>query len=252
MNPSKPERKNLLEGLVLDAPYVKETRRLLQNLFRQQKSAPTEARSYMVTSAARGEGKSTTCALMAIVAARVFRKRTLVVDGDLHRPTLHTLIGVTRGPGLFELMRGTIQTDAAIRATPLSNLWVVSSGYPRDMTSEWYSDEAFRRVLQDLRPRYDIIFVDAPPVVPAIEPILMADHVDSILIVALAGKTPLALVRRSIQVLAPAKDKIAGIVLNNASNGLPYYFNYSYYGYEDTRVAQAPRKKRLSQKDKSA
>lgn len=229
--------KSLIDGLVLDAPYVKETRRLLQNLFRQQKTSPTETRSYMITSAARGEGKSTICALMGIVAARIFHKRVLVVDGDLHRPTIHSLFGVPRGPGLFELMRGSIATHEAIRATSVADLSVIPSGYPRDSLSEWYADEAFRRLLQELRPNYDMILVDAPPAVPAIEPILMADHIDALVIVSLAGRTPLALVRRSIQILAPVKDKIAGIVLNNAANGLPYYFNYSYYGYDAPKLA---------------
>ncbi|MGH7681250.1 MAG: hypothetical protein ACRENN_04610, partial [Candidatus Eiseniibacteriota bacterium] len=74
-----------------------------------------------------------------------------------------------------------------------------------------------------------------PPTVPAIEPILMAEHVDSILVVAMAGRTPVAMVRRSMQILAPVASKIAGVILNNAADGLPYFFNYSYYGYEQPK-----------------
>lgn len=234
----KRARKNLVDGLALDAPYVTETRRLLQNLYRQQKNAQTEIRSYMVTSAARGEGKSTICALMAIVSATIFRKRTLLVDGDLHRPTIHSLLAVPQGPGLFEIMRGSTATAEAASTTSIENLWVIPSGYSRDAISESYADEEFHRMLQELRPTYDVIFVDAPPTVPAIEPILMADHVDAILVVAMAGRTPLAMVRRSMQILAPVTDKIAGVVLNNAADGLPYYFNYSYYGADEPRPSQ--------------
>jgi tyrosine-protein kinase Etk/Wzc len=229
---SKRTRKNLLDDLALDAPCVTETRRLLQNLYRQQRSGESAIQCYLVTSATRGEGKSTISALMSIVSARIFNKRTLVVDGDLHRPSLHSLLGVSRGPGLFEIMRGTAAIREVTRSTSVPLLSAIASGYPREALGEWYSDEAFDRVLQELRPNYDVIFVDAPPTVPAIEPILMAEHVDALLIVALAGRTPLTMVRRTMQILTPVAAKIAGIVLNNAVDGLPYYFNYRYYGYE--------------------
>jgi len=232
---SRRPRKSLLEDLAIDAPYVTEVRRLLQGLYRQQKSATKEIRSYMVTSAGKGEGKSTICALMAIVSAKVFHRRTLLLDGDLHRPTIHSLLGVTRGPGLFEVFRRGAPLQSATRLTSLPLLQVIPSGYAREAAGEAYSDEEFVRLLQQLYSSYDIIFVDAPPVVPAIEPILMAEHVDGVLVVAMAGKTPLSMVRRSIQVLAPVKEKILGVVLNNAVDGLPYYFSYSYYGYAEAK-----------------
>lgn len=235
---SRRPRKNLLDGLAIDAPYVTEVRRLLQGLYRQQKSAPKEVRSYMVTSAGKGEGKSTICALMAIISAKIFHKRTLLLDGDLHRPTIHGLLGVARGPGLFEVFRRGAPLQAATRQTSLPELWVIPSGYAREASGEAYSDEEFSKLLEQLYPNYDVIFVDAPPVVPAIEPILMAEHVDAVLVIAMAGRTPLSMVRRSMQVLEPVKEKIVGVVLNNAIDGLPYYFSYSYYGYEEAKPSR--------------
>lgn len=244
---SKQSRKNLITELTLDAPSVTETRRLLQNLYRLERATQPATRCYMVTSATRGEGKSTICALMGIVSARVFHKRTLVVDGDLHRPTSHGLLGVSRGPGLFEAMRGTASVAAVTRATTLPLLSTIPSGYPREAISEWYDDENFERVLREVRPNYDVVFVDAPPTVPAIEPILMAEHVDSILVVAMAGRTPVAMVRRSMQILTPVAQKICGVVLNNAVDGLPYFFNYSYYGYDQPKHPK-PRRRERSRK----
>lgn len=234
-------RKNLIDRLTLDTPHVTEFRRLLQNLYRQQKAASKELRSYMVTSAGRGEGKSTVSAFLAIVSARIFHKRTLLVDADLHRPTIHSLLGVARGPGLGEILRGKATIQEATRSTPIPELWVIPSGYPNQSVSETFTDEKFAQILQELNPSYDVIFVDAPPAVPAIEPILMAEHVDAILVVAMAGRTPLAMVRRSMQILAPVSEKIAGIVLNNAADGLPYFYNSRYYGYEDAKTPQVRR-----------
>jgi len=232
---TKPLRKNLLNELSLDAPYVTETRRLLQNLYRQQKNAPSEVRTYMVTSASGGEGKSTICSLMAILSAKIFHKRTLLIDGDLHRPSAHALVGIARGPGLYEVLRRALSPREVTRATSLPLLSVIPSGYPREEIGGAYSDEEFARLLHDLRSSYDVIFVDAPPAVPALEPVLMAEHVDGIVVVAMAGRTPLAMVRRSMQILEPMKRKIVGIVLNNAVDALPYAFNYRYYGFEPAK-----------------
>ncbi len=249
---SRRPRKNLLDDLAVDAPYVTEARRLLQGLYRQQTSAGAETRSYMVTSAGRGEGKSTITSLMAIISAKIFHKRTLLIDGDLHRPTVHSLLGVVRGPGLFEIFQRGAAVQEATRLTSLPQLCVIPSGYAREAVSEAYSDEEFARLLETIRPNYDVIFVDAPPAVPAIEPILMAEHVDAILVVAMAGRTPLNMVRRSMQVLAPVKDKIVGIVLNNAMEGLPYYFSYSYYGYEEGKSSRARHTAKPRQPDPKA
>jgi capsular exopolysaccharide synthesis family protein len=232
---TKREPQDLLEGFQIDAPYVTEVRRLLQNLGRQRGAAKVERQVYLVTSASRDEGKSTTCALMAVVSARVFRRRTLLIDGDLRRPTIHSLLRVARGPGLREILQGSISIKDATRPTALPLLSVIPRGNSTAQASEAYSDEVFARVIRESRPHYDLILVDAAPVVPVIEPILMAEHVDAVLVVAMAGKTPVTAVRRSMQILAPVASKIAGVVLNNAMNGLPYYYDYRYYGYKERR-----------------
>lgn len=232
---AKQESQDLLGEFQIDAPYVTEVRRLLQNLGRQRGNEKLEKQVYMVTSAARDEGKSTTCALMAVVAARVFRRRTLLIDGDLRRPTIHSLLRVARGPGLREILAGTMSISDATRPTALPLLSVIPRGDSGSPASEAYSDEVFGNLIRESRALYDFILVDAAPVVPVIEPILMAEHVDSILVIAMAGKTPVTAVRRSMQILAPVIPKIAGVVLNNAMNGLPYYYDYRYYGYKERR-----------------
>ena len=232
--PAKPVSRDLLDGFEIDAPYVTEVRRLLQGLGRRQNAA-NEKHVYMVTSASRDEGKSTTCALMAIVSARVFHRKTLLIDGDLRRPTVHNLLRVARGPGLREILQDTISISDATRPTALPLLSVIPRGDSSVPASEAYTDEAFGALIRECRSKYDLVFVDAAPVVPVIEPILMAEHVDSILVIAMAGQTPVTAVRRSMQILAPVASKIAGVVLNNAMDGLPYYYDYRYYGYRERR-----------------
>ncbi len=220
---------NLFSTFTIDSAYATEIRRLLQGLARQGKD--TDRRTYLITSAGRGEGKSTTSALLAIVAAKVFRKRTLIIDGDFRRPTLHHLLGITSRPGLCELLYDPASSDLAVRPTPIPTLFAIPNGHSNGPLAETYEDSAFREFLASIREKYELIFIDSAPIVPVVEPLLMAEHVDGILIVAMAGRTPLNLVRRMRQIMTPVENRIAGVILNNANEGLPYYYDYRYYGY---------------------
>jgi capsular exopolysaccharide synthesis family protein len=234
MAPSRSKHvQTLFDAFDVDTPVITEVRRLLQNLARQSRNG--ERKIYLMTSAGRGEGKTTISGLLALVSAQVFRKRTLLIDADLRRPAVHELLGTAQSPGLFDLFRGKVSIEAATRPTPLPSLWVISSGRTTGPVGNAYDDDAFASLLTSLRPRYDVIFVDSAPVVPVIEPLLMAEHVDAILLISRAGKTPVTLIRRMKQLVAPYAEKIAGGILNNASEGLPYYYDYRYYGYRKDR-----------------
>ncbi|HSQ60209.1 MAG TPA: CpsD/CapB family tyrosine-protein kinase [Acidobacteriota bacterium] len=233
-DPKKNAPRSLLAGFATDAPYVTEVRRLMQGLLRRSRGHAS--RVYMITSAARGEGKSTTCALLAIVAARIFHRRTLLIDADMRRPTQHELLDVAQRPGLYEMLHGKAKLDEVRRPTQLPTLSVIPSGRPGRHVSDAYDDEGFARVLAEVRRDHELIFVDAAPVVPVVEPIMIAEHCDGLLLVAMAGRTPVPLIRRMRDILEPVRDKIVGGIVNNATEGLPYYYDYSYYGYRPDRV----------------
>ena len=72
----------------------------------------------------------------------------------------------------------------------------IPSGKPGTHVSDAYDDGAFEKMIQSLRPSYDLIFIDAAPIVPVVEPIMMAEHVDGILLIAMAGRTPITMIRR--------------------------------------------------------
>lgn len=224
----------MFDSFEVDTPHVTEVRRLLQSLARS--SREVDRRSYMVTSAGRGEGKSTICGLLSIVAAQIFRKRTLVIDADMRRPMMHTLLSISQKPGLFDVLRGKVPFEKALRATPIPTLHALASGRPTGSVGAAYDDDAFADLLRAVHGQFDLIFIDSAPAVPVVEPLLMAEHVDAVLLVAMAGRTPVTLIRRLRQIIAPISQKVAGVILNNAAEGLPYYYDYRYYGYEQTRT----------------
>jgi len=221
--------RNLFTGFSLDAPYVTETRRILQTLGRRTQDSGQ--RVFMVTSAARGEGKSTICALLSIVAAKALGRNTLLIDADLRRPTIHHLLGMSPRPGLFEFLEGRVSFDTAMRPTLLPKLSVISSGAHPARPGEAYRDETFAALVKRVRGAFDLVFIDSAPVVPVVEPLLMAEHVDGVIAVVMAGKTPVPIVRRMRDILTPAAQKLVGVIVNNASSQLPYYYDYRYYGY---------------------
>ncbi len=233
----RPARKgcpqSLFGGISLETPHITEVRRLLQML--QQRSVGMRRQIYMITSAGRGEGKSTITGLLAFVAARIFNKRTVVVDGDLHRPMLHLLMGLTQAPGLFEYMHGRATIERVARPTPVPTLRAITAGHVLHPMGDAYHDGAFRDLLAGLREESDLIFVDSAPIVPVIEPTLMAEHVDAILTVVMAGRTSVPAARRLRRLLEPLQPKLVGAIVNNASRALPYYYEYRYYGYEPER-----------------
>lgn len=227
----------------MDSSYVTEVRRLLQTLLRKGDAAGRKV--YLVTSAGRGEGKSTTAALLAVVAAQIFRKRVILVDSDFRRGSQHRLLGIDHRPGFCDVLQGRVSLATAVRSTYYPNLFALPAGALHGRMAEAFDEDVFRNLLQQLREEYDLVIVDSAPVVPVVEPLLMAEHVDAILLVAMAGQTPVSIVRRMRQIIAPVAAKVVGVILNNATESLPYYYDYRYYGYapttrERTRLRRRP------------
>ena len=105
-----------------------EMRRLYSNITHLH--GKPDMRSFLVTSANRGEGKSTICSHLALTVARFKGKKSLIVDADLRRPRLHHVFNVPRGPGLLECLQGKIDPLESVKDTPVDNLKVIPAGAP--------------------------------------------------------------------------------------------------------------------------
>jgi Mrp family chromosome partitioning ATPase len=143
---------------------------------------------------------------------------------------------------LADLLADTASMDAATKPTMLPSLWAIPAGLPSSSLAQLFDEDRFGKILERARAQYDLVLVDSAPMVPVVEPIMIAHRVDGILLIALAGRTPLNLARRMKQIVAPFRDRVVGVVLNNATRGLPYYYEHSYYGYH-TPTRRRPAKK---------
>lgn len=95
-----------------------------------------------------------------------------------------------------------------------------------------FDSAAIGKLLEEVRFYYDLILVDCAPVLPVSDPMLLASEMDGVILVVKAGTTQREVAKRAASMLQNDKTRLLGVVLNNLSNALPYYYNESYYGYE--------------------
>ncbi len=171
-------------------------------------------RSLVVTSAAGDEGKSTTIANLAVTLAQAGR-RTILVDCDLRRPSLHTLFNLRQSPGLTEMVLGQVES-APLQETGVENLWLLASGTqppnPADLLGSKRADQAIAALLAEA----DMVLFDAPPVIAVTDAAVLGAKVDGVLLVISAGKTRREHAERAKEILEKAKVRIVGATLTNA------------------------------------
>ena len=212
-----------------DSSEATEFRRLAKKLL-QFRNSP-ELKSLLVTSSVKHEGKSLISAKIAIAIAKFQNdKKILLVDYDLRQPVIHKLFSIKLQPGLSSLLlENNINIDTVIQDTKLDNLKIIASGTSRQPPSQLLRN--IKTIMDKCKDSFDFIVCDTPPVVPVDDVGLLVPNVDGVLLVVMAGRTDRMIVKRATEILADAKARIVGIVLNNLYGSLPYYYDYNHYGY---------------------
>ena len=228
MSPKK--HSSIIEFYNVEAPYVTEFRRLLHNI--STNDVNKELKTIMMTSAMLSEGKSTVCSFLAITAAVKKGKKTLLIDSDLRRPTIHKIFQLQAKAGLKEILADGYNTRDAISTTEIDKLDVLTAGGFCENPSQVFDADAMGVLLEELKFYYDLIIIDAAPLLPVSDPMLLASKVDGVLMVVKAGATQKEVVRRAVEILNPRQNNLIGIAFNNMNHSLPYYYDYGYYQYE--------------------
>jgi capsular exopolysaccharide synthesis family protein len=206
-----------------------EFRRLYSNL----KNLPNveKLQTIMVTSAMVGEGKSLTSALLAITIAGLTKLKVALVDFDLRRPKIASYFGIESNPGIGDVLSGSSTLKLVSQKTTVPNLTVIPSGEIKGMPSDYLDRETIGAIFQELRFYFDYVIVDSPPVIPISDPLLLAEHVDGVLLVVRGGSTQKEVVSRASNLLINSRINVLGVVLNDYEEVLPYYYKERYYGY---------------------
>jgi len=190
-------------------------------------------RTVMVTSAVPGEGKTTTAVNMAVTMADC-GIRVLLVDTDLRRPNVHRVLKMERGPGLADVLRGEADLAGVVRRTGVENLWIVSSGRVPPNPSELIGSDRMAALTEELGRDFGLVVCDAPSILVVTDPVLLATHVDTTVLVVSVNNARRETVQRAHKLLQAAQAHIAGVVLNGLEATRRHYYYYYYY-YEDGR-----------------
>ena len=186
-------------------------------------------RSIVLTSAAPGEGKSTIAAHLAIANADR-GKKTLLVDGDLRRPSLHAKFGFTPREGLSNVLTGEMPwQNVVLPIEGKPDLCLLPAG-PGSHRAADLIGPRLSPLLDEFAKEYDLVILDSPPLLGFAECLQMATAADGVLIISLAGETRRRAVAEVISVLSRLRANIIGVVLNQVSRNTSSE-GYSYYGY---------------------
>lgn len=185
-------------------------------------------RSLLVTSASPGEGKTTTAANLASAHAEQ-GKATLLIDGDLRRPSVHRNFNIPSVVGLTNVLTGEIPwRETLVRVEGMPNLAVLPAGPPSRKAADLVGP-ALAQLLDEAASEFDLIVLDAPPLLGFAEPLQMATAADGVLVVARAGQTSRKAVANVLGTLNRLRAKVVGVVLNEVHKELSD--SYYYYGY---------------------
>ena len=180
------------------------------------------ARTLMVTSAMPQEGKTTVASNLAASYAHQ-GARVLLVDGDLRRPSVHSVFRLPQEPGLSEILGGRCRAEDTIHSTDVDNLFVLTAGGVPEQPGEPLGGVGTLEVLTALSNRFDLVVVDSPPVLVAADAAILGAAADAVVFVVRAGRTHKDEARNALRQLAAVRARVIGAVLNDPDEKIDGY-----------------------------
>ena len=194
-----------------------------------------------VVSGGAGEGKSTTLMNLAYICAQG-GYTTLMIDADLRRPRLHTFFGINNAVGLTNFLTTDLMLEDVILQTQVDNLYFMPSGILPADAAGILNSRRMSELIQDVKQRFDLIFVDSPPILGVSDASVISSEVDLSIIVVQHRKLPRNMLLRVKQSIENVGGNILGVVLNNVDirSDSQYQYYTSYYTYYAPSESQGP------------
>lgn len=195
------------------------------------------------SSSGKAEGKTLTALNLALACVRSGMK-TLVVDADIRRPWIHHVLGVDRSPGLSEVLAGKMDWREAARDSAglsvservfpelhkfpgIENLHALSCGSPHGDVTALIDSADWSALMEEWRGEFDIVIVDAPPVLAFMDSAVISSHADGVVFVYKSGKMGRDALKRAKEQVLSANARIIGVVLNSVRpSGMGSYYDY--------------------------
>lgn len=215
--------------------YISETFKTLRTNI-EFTAMGNDINTILITSAMMGDGKTFVSTNLAIAFAQL-DKRVLVIDTDLRRGVQHERFQISNTTGLSNyLANASLDVQRIVNPTQIKKLNVITRGAVPPNPSELLSTERMKELLQKVKEEYDIVIVDAPPILGITDSLILTTLVDTSIIVCAYKKTRKDDLKNAIKAIKNVDGKIGGVVLNQVDmkkNAYGYYGRYSYYYGED-------------------
>jgi len=193
-----------------------------------------QMKTFVITSAGMGEGKTLTALNLGWLLAQTEGVRALVIDSDLRQPCATDYLAIDAPRGLSEVLGAQLSLrDAIVRLDP-AGLYLLPGGQARDDVAELLSGPTYAKVIAEVRRMFDFIIIDAPPLGIFTDANVLINRADAALMVVRAGKTRYAMVDKLLEQLP--RERMLGVVLNRADEQLEsnaYYYQQRYYRPSD-------------------
>jgi capsular exopolysaccharide synthesis family protein len=196
-------------------------------------------KTILVTSASPAEGKSTTAAHIALAHSEQ-GKKTLLIDADLRRPSVHRKFGFNPTAGLSNVLLGEVEwQQVLVKMDSAPDLDILPAGPPSRRAADLIGS-GMQDLVDQISREYDLVIIDAPPLLGFAEPLHMSTYADGVLIVARAGETSRKSIASVVASLRRLHVNVIGLVLNEVKRDhSDSYYYYGYYGKYYSESAKA-------------
>lgn len=219
------------------SPMAETFRTLRTNL--EFASVDKPLKTILITSPGIGQGKTTIAANLAAVMAQA-NKRVILLEGDLRRPRVHSVLGMSNQVGLSDVFRGQMDIRDVARYSKVKDLAVITSGALPPNPAELLGSIRMTQILARLVESASVVIIDSPPFVVT-DSTVLASKVDGVLLVIQPGKTHAEAARTMLAQLNRAGAHVVGVVLNRVSRKDSSYYGYYRYENEMTTVVNDTR-----------
>lgn len=234
----------LVTSLDSHAPRAEAFRVLRTNMQFVDVDSEGGGRVYVVSSSLPQEGKTTTAVNLALTLAQA-GQRVLLVEADLRRPRVSSVLEMDNAVGLTTVLVGRLALLDALQEYGDTGLTVLASGPTPPNPAELLQSHAMSEVLYELRQKFEVVIVDAPPLLPVTDAALLGSQADGVLLVVRHGKTTREQLSVAAERLAAVDARTIGVVLNMVPIRRMQGYGYGYgYGYApDQQVVETKTKR---------
>lgn len=236
-------RKPLLTQAAHQSPRAESFRQLRTNL--QFANIGGKSNSVLMTSSLPGEGKTTTATNLAIALAQSGQSVCLI-DADLRRPMVNDYLGLDRNAGLTTALLGAADVNDLLQPWGDDNLYVLASGQIPPNPSELLGSQSMTVLLEELERAFDVVVIDAPPLLPVTDAAVLSPHVGGVVVVVGSHKLRSQDLEKSLTALEMVGANVFGVVMNRLPAKGPDAYTYGYYNHDETPAPGSKLKSRKS------